>query len=90
MMQIHRMKHQGTMSKVEKAMNKGELRGFKQHQPDMRSMLPGLASDSPFKPEHASLTQHVRFPKCHALAPPKIVDNSLTFHNSDNNDHLNV
>ena len=84
------MKHLGTMTKVEKSMNKSEIRGFKQHQPDMRSMLPGLASDSPLKPDHALTTQHVRFPKCHALAPPKIVDNTLNAQNGDNNDHLNV
>jgi hypothetical protein len=46
---MQRLKHQGTMTQVEKSMNKNELKGYRNYNNNIYSMLPGIQSDSPVK-----------------------------------------
>jgi len=56
------MKQQGTMTKVEKLINKEEIQAFKQNLQKIRSTLPGLLSDVPIKTEAAANTTCARYP----------------------------
>lgn len=79
-MEMQRLKHQGTMTQVEKAMNKHELKGYKNSDANIYSMLPGLQSESPVKYSGGTSTMSTdgyRFPTKHLCAPPAFVDNSL-------------
>jgi hypothetical protein len=67
------------MTKVEKSMNKGELRSFKQFDLRQHSMLPGLHSNSPTKDDQTNQVAKNHYRSRSILAPPLNyqVDNSL-------------
>ena len=69
------------MTRVEKQFNKDELRGYKNCDNGIYSMLPGIQSDSPQK--HLSSTPVIREhrlarPKRHLCAPPLLTDNTIS------------
>ena len=66
------------MSKVEKAMNRGELKSYKNFETVVNSMLPGLQSSSPQRyKQRSNQTTPRRFGTRHLMAPPNVNDNSL-------------
>ena len=73
------------MTKAEKAMNRCELKSFKNFETVVHSMLPGLQSDSPAKQNaRSSNTSPNRFATRHLMAPHNVCDNSLGQKNETN------
>jgi hypothetical protein len=66
------------MSKVEKAMNRSELKSYKNFDTVVVSMLPGLQSESPQRyKQRSNQSTPRRFGTRHLMAPPNVCDNSL-------------